>query len=68
MHTKLERLLSKSLTTLEVMTYYLVVHTGHGEQPTITVLGRLAAVLNPWTAGYYVTTISPLTLYIVVDD
>ena len=27
--TKLERLLSKSLTTLEVMTYYLVVHTGH---------------------------------------
>ena len=30
MHTKLERLLSKSLTTLEVMTYYLVVHTGPG--------------------------------------
>ena len=29
-HTKLERLLSKSLTTLEVMTYYLVVHTGRG--------------------------------------
>ena len=28
MHTKLERLLSKSLTALEVMTYYLVVHTG----------------------------------------
>ena len=28
MHTKLERLLSKSLTTLEVMSYYLVVHTG----------------------------------------
>ena len=28
MHTKFERLLSKSLTTLEVMTYYLVVHTG----------------------------------------
>ena len=28
MHTKLERLLSKSLTTLEVMTYNLVVHTG----------------------------------------
>ena len=28
MHTKLERLLWKSLTTLEVMTYYLVVHTG----------------------------------------
>ena len=33
MHTKFERLLSKSLTTLEVMTYYLVVHTGP-EQPT----------------------------------
>ena len=31
MHTKLERLLSKSLTTLEVMSYYLVVHTGPGE-------------------------------------
>ena len=28
MHTKFERLLSKSLTTLEVMKYYLVVHTG----------------------------------------
>ena len=28
MHTKLERLLWKSLTTLKVMTYYLVVHTG----------------------------------------
>ena len=28
MHTKLERLLWKSLTTMEVMTYYLVVHTG----------------------------------------
>ena len=31
MHTKFERLLSKSLTTLEVMSYYLVVHTGHEE-------------------------------------
>ena len=30
MHTKFERLLSKSLTTLEVMTHYLVVHTGPG--------------------------------------
>ena len=30
MHTKFERLLSKSLTTLKVMTYYLVVHTGPG--------------------------------------
>ena len=28
---KLERLLSKSLTTLEVMTYYLVVHMGPGQ-------------------------------------
>ena len=28
MYTKFERLLSKSLTTLEVMTYHLVVHTG----------------------------------------
>ena len=31
MHTKFERLLSKSLTTLEVMSYYLVVHTGPEE-------------------------------------
>ena len=31
-HTKFERLLSKSLTTMEVMTYYLVVHTGPGPQ------------------------------------
>ena len=30
MHTKFERLLSKSVTTLEVMTYDLVVHTGPG--------------------------------------
>ena len=30
MHTKFERLLSKSLTTLEVVTYYLVVHNGKG--------------------------------------
>ena len=28
MHAKFERLLWKSLTTLEVMSYYLVVHTG----------------------------------------
>ena len=28
MHARLERLLSKSLTTLEVIAYYLVVHTG----------------------------------------
>ena len=28
MRAKLERLLSKSLTTLEVMAYYFVVHTG----------------------------------------
>ena len=34
MHTKLERLLSKSLTTLEVMTNYLVVHTGPGALTT----------------------------------
>ena len=31
MHTKLEGLLSKSPTTLEVMTYYLVVPTGPGQ-------------------------------------
>ena len=31
MHTKLESLLSKSQTTMEVMTYYLVVHMGQGQ-------------------------------------
>ena len=36
MHTKFERLLSKSLTTLEVMTYYLVVHTGPGQLAQMT--------------------------------
>ena len=35
MHTKFERLLSKSLTTLEVMTYYLVVHTGPGREADV---------------------------------
>ena len=30
MHAKFERLLSKSLTTLEVMAYYRVVHSGPG--------------------------------------
>ena len=34
MHTKFERLLSKSLTTLEVVMYYLVVHTGPGQEPS----------------------------------
>ena len=38
MHTKLERLLSKSLTTLEVMSYYLVVHTGPDLLTTSTTL------------------------------
>ena len=43
MHTKFERLLSKSLTTLEVMTYYLVVHTGPGLflRSTVSVVGKL---------------------------
>ena len=36
MHTKFERLLSKSLTTLEVVMYYLVVHTG----PSLPLSGR----------------------------
>ena len=30
---KLERLISKSLTTMEIMTYYLVVHTGPERKP-----------------------------------
>ena len=36
MHMKLERLLRKSLTTLEVMTYYVVVHTGHCLTPDLS--------------------------------
>ena len=39
MHTKFERLLSKSPTTLEVMTYYLVVHTGPGLPGTTQLCG-----------------------------
>ena len=39
MHMKFERLLSKSLTTLEVMTHYLVVHTG---PDTAATPGKLA--------------------------
>ena len=38
MHAKLERLLSKSLTTLEVMAYYLVVHTGPGLSLAVTAM------------------------------
>ena len=41
MHAKFERLLSKSLTTLEVMAYYLVVHAGpgfHSTFPPLTLL------------------------------
>ena len=63
MNTKFERLLSKSLTTLEVMSYYLVVHTG----PGVVRSGRFCACLPPcpcavclWafpssssTAGYF---------------
>ena len=40
MDTKFERLLSKSLTTLEVVTYYLVVHTGPGDGVEGSVLSR----------------------------
>ena len=47
MHAKFERLLSKSLTTLEVMAYYLVVHTGPG-------LFHLAATETPVMAAGWV--------------
>ena len=39
MHTKFERLLSKSLTALEVMTHYLVVHTGPSQHVVLAVYG-----------------------------
>ena len=42
MHTKFECLLSKSLTTLEVMTYYLVVHTATAGLPAAKGLA------SPW--------------------
>ena len=43
MHAKLERLLSKSLTTLEVMAYYLAVHTG----PGVCVIGSALGLVGP---------------------
>ena len=46
MHTKFERLLSKSLTTLEVMTYYLVVHTGTDATRSSSLYYRLV-----WPSG-----------------
>ena len=46
---KFERLLSKSLTTLEVMTYYLVVHTG----PEQVILFRLRTGHSRLTAHMY---------------
>ena len=45
-HTKFERLLSKSLTTLEVLAYYLVVHTGlcrMTKSVMVVVVGRLTS-------------------------
>ena len=48
MHAKLERLLSKSLTTLEVMAYYLVVHTGPGGEGVSLDSGRVRFPLSPW--------------------
>ena len=47
MHTKFERLLSKSLTTLEVMTYCLVVHTGPGQQVNIIAGLHASCSLGP---------------------
>ena len=48
MHTKLERLLSKSLTTLEVMAYYLVVHTGPGVSESALGLTGSMSVCCDW--------------------
>ena len=47
MHTKFECLLSKSLTTLEVMTYYLVVHTGPGPVVLKDFLGHVQLPNRP---------------------
>ena len=41
MRIKFERLLSKSLTTLEVLTYYLVVHTGHAPDKDMVIADTL---------------------------
>ena len=43
MHTKFERLLSKSLTTLEVMTHYLVEHTGPGSHRLVGLVVKASA-------------------------
>ena len=43
MHAKFERLLSKSLTTMEVMAYDLVVHTGPGRRG-----GQLRGMVALW--------------------
>ena len=44
MHAKFERLLSKSLTILEVMAYYLVVHTGPGEPASASTAVDLCSI------------------------
>ena len=42
MHMKFERLLSKSLTTLVVKSYYLVVHTGPDLRKTAVLCTKYA--------------------------
>ena len=51
MHAKFERLLSKSLTTLEVMAYYLVVHTGPDEEKDVRQRSRLLSVGHVFQGG-----------------
>ena len=54
MHTKFERLLSKSLTTLEVVTYYLVVHTGPGL--SLCLPGSPGQQDRPWLSVSFAST------------
>ena len=63
MHTKFGRLLSKSLTTLEVMTYYLAVHTGPVRCSYVVYLmfvitKSLAPVAEFMEAAFFVTVSS----------
>ena len=63
MHTKLEHLLLKSLTTLEVKTYDLVVHMGPGHEARET--GghwTLKGVVADWVVGRLYCQMTQLAL------
>ena len=65
MHTKSERLLSKSLTTLKVMAYYLVVHTG--QDPSLRCTSMLLGSKQPTTTNYLTDDFYSLTSQLPSD-